>query len=290
MSPRARPEQNYGGPDTNTVIAFYDTHPINLQEILAKVRSARGNLQSLKQSDLTPFDNDHYGGEQAIATLASRAGITAADRVLDVGSGMGGPARYLADTIGCRVTGLDITESRCRGATELANIVGLNHLVEFRVGDATNMPFDDACFTTVIGQEAWSHIDNKKQLLSECGRVLVQRGVLAFTDITEIGDLTVADRERLCRQAHMPSFGTYDGYRRLITASGMTVISQEDLSQEWAEILAKRVDMYRSLEAETTERFGRAHYEAFIDMYTFFASMFINRKLGGARFVAVRAS
>jgi sarcosine/dimethylglycine N-methyltransferase len=268
------------------VVQFYDNHPINIDQILQILQFNGVSIETLTEEDLKEYDSDHYGGYKATDLLGQKAQLTKDDYVLDVGSGLGGPARYLAHRFGCRVTGLDITESRCRGAEKLTQLVILQHLVDFRVGDAYHMPFGDAVFSAVIGQEAWSHIDDKERLISECARVLRPNGTLAFTDIIEIDTLSETEREFLRTQAHMPSFGTLEGYTKTIERNCLSIIEREELSKEWFIILAQRVDMYKNLKAETIEKFGESHYEKFIKMYTFFSSLFTSGKLGGARFIA----
>jgi SAM-dependent methyltransferase len=111
------------------VIQFYDTHPMNEDEILAKL-SARGtNLDTLTEDELKDFDQDHYGGVHVVDVLAGKAGIRREHHVLDVCSGMGGPARWIAYRYGCRVTGLDFTESRVEAAKRLTQRVRLDHVV-----------------------------------------------------------------------------------------------------------------------------------------------------------------
>ena len=94
------------------VIGFYDTHPINEDEILAKLAARGDNLDALTEAALKDFDQDHYGSIEVVDALAERAGIRHEHHVLDVCSGMGGPARWIAQRIGCRVTGMDFTLSR----------------------------------------------------------------------------------------------------------------------------------------------------------------------------------
>ena len=102
------------------VIGFHDTHPINEAEIRAKLRARGLADEAVTEREMSEFDQDHYGGVQAIEALADAAGITAATRVLDVCSGMGGPARWRALRHGCRVTGLELTASRVAGARRAA--------------------------------------------------------------------------------------------------------------------------------------------------------------------------
>ncbi len=102
--------------------------------------------------------------------------------VLDLCSGLGGPARFLAWRFGCRVTGVDLTASRCRTAERLTELVGLGHTVRFVHADATALPFEAESFTACIGQESFVHIADKDALFGECRRVLIPGGRLVFTD------------------------------------------------------------------------------------------------------------
>jgi len=123
------------------VAGFYETHPINEDEILQKLSGRGLDLGRLTEQELKDFDQDHYGGVEAVEALAEAAEISEGQHVLDVGSGMGGPARWLAHSFGCHVTGLDLTDSRVLGARRLTERVGLSGLVKFVQGDATRMPF-----------------------------------------------------------------------------------------------------------------------------------------------------
>jgi sarcosine/dimethylglycine N-methyltransferase len=115
-----------------SVVEFYHTHPINEDEILAKLRARGADIDALTQQDMGELDQDHYGGIEAVAALAADIAPRPQDRLLDVCSGMGGPARWIAWKYGCRVTGLDLTPSRVEGATRLTRRVGLQDRVDFR--------------------------------------------------------------------------------------------------------------------------------------------------------------
>ena len=128
------------------VISFYDTHPINEEQILDKIAAQGASLDALTQGDLKDFDQDHYGGTEVLDALADAAEIVSKHHVLDVCSGMGGPARWLAYKRKCKVTGLDFTASRVEAATRLTKRVQLDHLVDFVHGDATAMPLPSSCY------------------------------------------------------------------------------------------------------------------------------------------------
>jgi sarcosine/dimethylglycine N-methyltransferase len=271
-----------------SVIRFYETHPINEYEILEKLRADGFEVEGLTEEVLEDYDQDHFGGPEAVDVLAEKAGITSATRVLDVCSGMGGPARYLAHRRGCRVTGLDITRSRHEGAIRLTRRVGLDQLVDFRLGNALDMPFADAAFDVVIGQEAFAHVPDKPRLIAECVRVLRPGGIVAFTDILRRDRLSTAELERLRRGMTFPSLESLDGYRQLLAERGSTVLACDDLSAWWTEVLKGRLEMYRSLEDTTVARFGRAHFARWDETYAFFVGLFAAGRLGGGRFVARR--
>jgi ubiquinone/menaquinone biosynthesis C-methylase UbiE len=270
------------------VVHFYDTHPINEEEILAKLRARGVDPDSMTQEALKDLDQDHYGGTGAVEALAALASIERGHRVLDVCSGMGGPARWLAHRIGCRVTGLDLTASRVEAARRLTKRVGLDRLVDFVQGDATAMPLPDASFDAVIGQEAWVHVPEKGALFSQCARVLRPGAPVAFTDIVARVPLSAQEQDELGRGMLYAEVGPIAHHVELLEANGFRVESVEDLSERWAAILEDRLEMYRSLRDTTVAKFGQAHYEAWDRAYGFFVGLYQTGRMGGARVLARR--
>jgi len=270
------------------VVAFYDAHPINEEQILHTLAAHGIAVEGLTEAILQNHDQDHFGGVEANDILAAKAGIGAQHVVLDVCSGMGGPARYLAQRIGCRVVGLDFTESRHLGAQRLTKLVGLDGLVSFRHGNALAMPFDDASFDVVIGQEAWCHVPDKPKLIAECARVVKHGGTIAFTDILRKPGLSDAELARLAQGMPFPTLESLEGYAGLLAANGCEVVLRDDLSAEWARILVQRLAMYRGLKDETVRKFGAEHFRKWDETYAFFVGLYQEGKLGGGRFVARR--
>lgn len=270
------------------VVNFYDTHPINERQIMEKLARDGIDLSTLNEDILQNYDMDHYDGVEAIDVLARSAGIAATSHVLDVASGMGGPARYLAHNLGCRVSGIDLTESRVRGAERLTELTGLSDRVAFRTANALENPFPDRTFDVVIGQEAWCHIPDKQRLIGECVRVTKIGGHIAFTDILERTGLKAEDREELGQGMGYVDVATLAGYRDLLRAAGCVVEEAEDLSERWAVILRQRLEMYRGLEAQTVASFGAATFRRWDRIYTLFVGLIEGGQLGGGRFLARR--
>ncbi len=273
---------------TKAVTQFYDSHPINEDQILHALRQSGIDLTKLTQDDLSPCDQDHFGGIKANAVLASKAGVSQSDHVLDVCSGVGGPARWLAHQIGCQVTGLELTERRCQAANRLTALARLSGKVEFRCGNALDMPFADGVFDVVISQEAFVHVPDKPRLIRECTRVVRPGGRIAFTDIVQRRKLDDQEMSRLRDEMAYPTLETIGGYRKLLRESGCDEIQVEDVSREWARILVGRLAMYRSLRVATIGKSVDPKRESWDRAYSFFVNLHETGRLGGVRIVAQR--
>jgi cyclopropane fatty-acyl-phospholipid synthase-like methyltransferase len=270
----------------------YDGHDVNEAAILEQLRDHSVSLDTLSEDVLKDYDMDHFGGTEAIESLAQKAGIDARSYVLDVGSGLGGPARYLAHRYGCRVMGLDITESRIQGALRFTRMVKLDHLVDFRVGNALAMPLADHTFDVVIGQEAWMHIADKARLLDECARVLTLGGRMAFTDFLRNSTMQPTDLARVKQHYWLPGefFApeTLEGYSQLLAEAGFTLVEREDLSTSWAGFLVQRAESLRRRRHEIVQQFGEEHYRQRMERRQILDEMYAAGKMGGGRFIARR--
>lgn len=269
-----------------TVITYYDTHPINEHQILEKLTRDGHDLDGLTEAVLQNYDQDHYGGLESTERLAGEAGIDASHHVLDVCSGMGGPARYLAFHRGCRVTGLDLTESRVESAKKLTSLAGLDHLVDYHRGDAQAMPFEDASFDVAFSQEAWLHVPDKAAVVRECARVLKPGGVIAFTDLAEIEPLDADAMAKLGPALASVNFASMATYRSWLEANGFEILVAFDRSDELKAILTERLAMYKKLGDQTRGRFGAVREKEWEEGYTFFVDTVGAGRLGGCRFVA----
>jgi ubiquinone/menaquinone biosynthesis C-methylase UbiE len=139
----------------------------------------------LSLDDLAPVDEFHVRGRAATAELTGALGLSSGMRVLDVGSGIGGPARYVAATYDCEVVGIDLTEEFCRVAGMLAERIGLGDRVEYRPGNALAMPFAAGEFDAAYTQHAAMNIEDKARLYAEVARVLKPGGRFGVYDLLQ---------------------------------------------------------------------------------------------------------
>jgi ubiquinone/menaquinone biosynthesis C-methylase UbiE len=154
-----------------------------VDSILSALREMGKDLAQLAPANLAPVDEFHIRGREATVELARRASLKPGLRVLDVGCGLGGSARYLASEHQCQVTGIDLTKEYVDVANALADLVGLKHMVEFRQGSALDMPVDDGSFDVVWTEHGQMNIADKRAFYGEIARVLGPHGRLLFHDI-----------------------------------------------------------------------------------------------------------
>ena len=134
---------------------------------------------------LAPYDQFHGRGLEATEELAGQLHVAEGDHLLDVGSGIGGPARYLARRFGCRVTGIDLTAEFCAVARHLTRLLGLEAQVRFEQGDALAMPFAAASFEGAYSMNVSMNIADKPALYREIHRVLKPGGWLMLSELAK---------------------------------------------------------------------------------------------------------
>lgn len=152
------------------------------ERLLEALRLAGKDVDRLTVADLAPIDHFHGRGLEATEQLAARLPIRPGDHLLDIGSGIGGPARWYAERFGCRVTGIDLTAEFCAAATLLTEKVGLADRVSFRQGSAVDLPFADGAFDGAISLNVLMNIEDKPRFFREAFRVLRPGGFLATTE------------------------------------------------------------------------------------------------------------
>lgn len=164
------------------VASYYglsDLHAV----ILRNLASSGFNIDRLMHDDLALIDEFHMGGRPATEYLLGKMNLTGGEHVLDVGSGLGGPARCLAVSHGCRVTGVDLTPEYVAIARDLTARTGLSGQVAYTVGSALNMPFGDAEFDAAINIHVAMNIHDRTGLYKEIARVLKPGAVFALYDV-----------------------------------------------------------------------------------------------------------
>jgi SAM-dependent methyltransferase len=162
--------------------AHYDRRDLGAS-ILEALAKAGKDLSALTVEDLAPIEEFHIGGRKPTLELARLAGLSEGMRVVDVGCGVGGPARALAHYFGCEVVGVDLTEAFCAAANLLTERTGLGHKVTIRHGNALDLPLKDRSVDVAWMQHVGMNIRDKAGLFRELRRVLRPEGKLALYEV-----------------------------------------------------------------------------------------------------------
>lgn len=157
------------------------------EDITNRLKEQNINLDNVKRSDIAGADEFHVRGAEVSKELANSIDLKGL-QVLDVGCGLGGPCRMLADEYNCQTTGIDLSTEYVRTATKLSELVNLNNMTTFIQGDATKLPFEDKTFDVVWTQHVQMNIPDKKKFYSEINRVLKKGGHFLFYDIFKKGN------------------------------------------------------------------------------------------------------
>jgi ubiquinone/menaquinone biosynthesis C-methylase UbiE len=157
-----------------------------IERLKTALRAFGPDEQRLTPEQLAALDQFHTRGLAATVELAKLVGITADMSVLDVGSGVGGPARFLAARYGCEVTGVDVSEPFVDAARYLTERSGQSERVSFETANALELPFDDGCFEVVLLQHVAMNISDRARLYREIRRALKLSGRFAIYDVVSM--------------------------------------------------------------------------------------------------------
>lgn len=232
----------------STVIEHY-RHGTLEQALLKALAAAGKDLDKLTPDDLAPIDEFHIGGRPATVDFAAAFAPAAGMHLLDIGSGLGGPARYFAQAYRCRVTGLDLSKEYVAVAGSLSRRVGLAGQVSYRQGSALDLPFKDATFDGVYMLHVGMNIADKARLFGEVHRVLKPGGAFGLYDVMRINEGLFSYPVPWSSGAETNFIETPATYRALLSAEGFELVAERDRRQ-----LA--LDAYRERMANAARRGG----------------------------------
>lgn len=231
-----------GGSIEDRVAAHYAGAGLH-ERIMERLAAAGIAPDRVTAEDLKPVDEFHIGGAEATAALLDQLDIGTEARVLDVGCGIGGPARMIAARTGARVTGIDLTPDFVETARRLTATVGL--AAHFVVGSALDLPFADGSFEFATLIHVGMNLPDKPRLFAEVARVLAPGGSFAVYDVMRFGDhpafpLPWAD------DAGSSFLETPDAYLTAADAAGFTLVARRDRGEVARDFFARMQSAMRS--------------------------------------------
>ena len=219
----------------------------SLEEAIRNGLIASGHsLDRLQPDDLAPVDEFHMGGREATVHLAEKIDLKAGMSALDIGSGIGGPARFLAGRYGCRVVGIDVTPEYVKVAESLTGMVGLAGQVAFRIASATALPFDAESFDAATLIHVAMNIADKEGLCAEVARVLKPDGMFGVYEVMRTSDGALSYPVPWAETAELSFLAPPAAFRQALEQSGFAVVAEED-RRDFA------LDFFRRIRARMTE-------------------------------------
>ena len=242
----------------------------------------------LRVDELVAFDQLHYHGTEAVDEAIRATGIHEGSSVLEIGSGLGGPARYLAHSTGAAVTALELQEDHHLVASDLTARCGLGGSVKHLCGDFLTHPWDGERFQAIVSWLTLYHIPQREVLLERCRSLLEVGGFVYAEDLCERRPFDDLEKEELESELFANYLPSRDQYRLDLVAAGFDAVLLEDMSDDWTAFTRARLDQY----LENRERHLRVHgeevFETMCGFYETMVRLFSGGKLGGIRVVARR--
>ncbi len=204
-----------------------------IKEALEKVGLGEGPL---RWSDLVPFDQFHVRGLEATKELAEALKLNVGQSLLDIGSGLGGPARYLAAVHRVHVTGIDLTPTFIRISEYLSERAGLQDETTFRQGDAADLPFTDEAFDVCWTQHVAMNIEDKPRMYRGIHRVLKTAGQLAIYDAIRGNDQPVLYPTPWAREESISFVATESDLKEALDDAGFQIrsfVDKTELAAQW---------------------------------------------------------
>jgi ubiquinone/menaquinone biosynthesis C-methylase UbiE len=199
------------------------------QRILDGIAALGRTPETLRPEDLAPLDEFHMGGHAATEALARQMGLAPGMELLDIGSGLGGPARYFARQHGCRVVGVDLVPDFVSAAAMLTRMVGPEG-VRFEVGRAGELPFESERFDAATLIHVGMNLPDKPALFGEVARLLKPRGAFGVYDVMQVGEGDLVFPVAWADTPATSFLASPAAYRRDLEAAGFSVLGEESLA------------------------------------------------------------
>ena len=245
-----------------------------------------GPNDAIEVEQLVSFDQYHYLGTEAVDEAIRHLNIMDEMRVLEVGGGIGGPARHLAHTTRCRMTVMELQPDLNDTAIELTKRCGLSNKIDHVCGDILKGPPGKAQFEALVSWLTFLHIPQREALYAQCYKALAPGAGMYAEDYFARGALTDSEREKLAQHVYCERVPSMDDYRRELAGAGFEKIKLTDMSDHWTAFVIDRLRKFETTRERNLRLHGADIVEGLLEFYATVVELFEAGHLGGVRLVA----
>lgn len=209
-------------------IAEHYTHGSLLDAIRTGIADIGKTPDTVTIDDLAPIDEFHIGGRVASGEFLDQLGLNDQAQVLDIGCGLGGPARFTASRYGSTVTGIDLTAEFVQTGEILCQWVGLDKSIRLVDGSALDMPFDDSGFDAAYMMHVGMNIADKQSLFGEVARVLKPGGTFGIYDVMQTGEGEISFPVPWAEASATSALASPDRYKTALENAGFKIKAERN--------------------------------------------------------------
>ena len=259
----------------------------NVDRILNELHElGKKDSDSLIVEELSKFDQLHYYGTQAVDYSINAMKIDSSMTILDIGSGIGGPARYIAYKTGATVVALELQSDQNKLAVDLTKRCGLAEKVIHVCGDFLTQNWREKKFDAIVSWLSLYHIPEREILLKKCFDLLKLNGFFYTEDLISKRPLSKDDLSRVLLEIYGRYLPDYKTYISDVEKVGFNIVSCQDMSDEWTKFTNKRTISYSKNRDRQVRIHGKEIVNNLNSFYSFVDQYFSNGKLGGIRILA----
>ncbi len=202
-----------------------------LQSITTGLDDLGKEFDNIEVDDLSPVDEFHTGGRVATELFLNQLGFGSDDKVLDIGCGIGGSARYVADRFGSKVRGIDLTKEYIATGQILNDWVGLGEQVNLHIGNALSINYPERNFDGAFAMHVFMNVENKAQAFKEAFRILKPGSLFGVFDITKYGEGDLAYPLPWANGLKTSFLASADEYVEHLESAGFEIVFCQDRYQ-----------------------------------------------------------
>ena len=240
----------------------------------------------LKVEDLIKFDQLHYCGTDAVDFAIINTKINSSKSILEIGSGIGGPARYIGYKTRASVTALELQEDQHKIAVDLTNKCKLLKFVNHIRGDILNYNWKNKKFNVVVSWLALYHIKDHSKLLKNCYKLIKENGYFFAEDLISIKKLSTKNLSELSIDLYAKYLPTYEMYLNDLEKKGFEIIYHKNMTKKWAKFVRKRKLSYENNKNRNIRIHGEKTYKNIDHFYKIVDKYSSAQKLGGIKVIA----